>query len=101
MDYFFLDIFYNAETRSFTSLSTISEIFAIFRDEHNPSSEVKALPTKFEGSKHVDSSITSGSSVPSSYSIKPVFVEIEDVTKNVPEFIHDPKSGKFFEYWYN
>ncbi|KAM3183111.1 hypothetical protein ACTXT7_010999 [Hymenolepis weldensis] len=47
-------------------------------------------------------------SVPSLYSIKPsASVEIpnpataEDVCINVPEFIHDHKSGKFFEPSYN
>ncbi|KAM3178202.1 hypothetical protein ACTXT7_003008 [Hymenolepis weldensis] len=72
--------------------------------------EVKVLLIKFEGFKYVDASITSMSSVPSSYSIRPsssleildpAAAAAEDVTKHVLEFIHDPISGKFFESWYN
>ncbi|KAM3181626.1 hypothetical protein ACTXT7_014002 [Hymenolepis weldensis] len=69
--------------------------------------EVKAHSAKFDGSKYVDASITSMSSVCPSYSNKQSeSVEIhdpvaaEDVTKNISEFIHDPKKGKFFESWY-
>ncbi|VUZ54290.1 unnamed protein product [Hymenolepis diminuta] len=47
-------------------------------------------------------------SVSLSYYIKPsASVEIpnpaaaEDITRSVPKFIQDPKSGKFFESWYN
>ncbi|KAM3178068.1 hypothetical protein ACTXT7_003316 [Hymenolepis weldensis] len=67
------------------------------------STEVKSL-SAFEDSKHVDSSITSMSPVPPLYSIKPsASVEIldlaaADITENVPQFIHDIKSGEFFGY---
>ncbi|VUZ49697.1 unnamed protein product, partial [Hymenolepis diminuta] len=64
------------------------------------STEIKTLSVKFEGSKHVDSSITSMFSVPSSYSIKtsssgeiPDPASAEEIIKNVPEFINDPKSA--------
>ncbi|KAM3185308.1 hypothetical protein ACTXT7_006611 [Hymenolepis weldensis] len=67
----------------------------------------KALSAKFEGAKHVDPTVTSMSSVPSSYSIKPfASVEIpdhaaaEDIIKNILQFFHNSKSGKFFESWY-
>lgn len=64
------------------------------------SAEVKALWAKFEGLKHMHSSITSTFSVLLSYSIKssasveiPDPVAAEDVIKNV----HNPKSCAFFE----
>ncbi|KAM3182660.1 hypothetical protein ACTXT7_011861 [Hymenolepis weldensis] len=102
----------HAEVSSMLTVHTIAKFYIIVLDFvgyfeslifNSLSEEVKALSVKFEGSKHADSSITSMHSVPSSYSIKPASVEIadpaaaDDVTKNVPEFIHYPKSGKFLE----
>ncbi|KAM3181582.1 hypothetical protein ACTXT7_014081 [Hymenolepis weldensis] len=75
----------------------LSQLYDVF---NRLSEEIKLHSVKFEGSKYVDSSITSMSSVPSSHSIKPsVSDEIldaafaEDIIKNVSEFINDPKSA--------
>lgn len=72
------------------------------------SEEVKVISAKFRGSKYVDCSIASMSSVPSSYSLKSSAsigtfdpAAAKDVSKNVSELFHDPKSGKFFQSWYN
>ncbi|KAM3171320.1 hypothetical protein ACTXT7_016835, partial [Hymenolepis weldensis] len=66
--------------------------------------DVKALSAKFDCSYHAFASITSTSFVPSSYSVEPfVSADMSDhaavlnVTLNGLEFIHDPKSGIFYE----
>lgn len=76
----------------------------LFEMLNSLSVEIKALSAKFMDSRHVDASITSMSSVPSSYFIRSSpSIEIsdpvaaEDVIKNIPEFIFDPESGKFFK----
>ncbi|VUZ48586.1 unnamed protein product, partial [Hymenolepis diminuta] len=86
------------------SLSTIGRFFRLVLDVQQSISDAKALSAKFEGSKQVESSATSKFSFPSSRSIKPsVCVEIrdpaaaEDVTMNLPEFIHDSESSEFFK----
>ncbi|KAM3186561.1 hypothetical protein ACTXT7_004080 [Hymenolepis weldensis] len=62
--------------------------------------KVNALLAKFEGSKHVDDSVTSISSVSPFYSIKPS-AAAKPAIKSVPESMNDPKSGRFFGSWYN
>ncbi|VUZ53303.1 unnamed protein product [Hymenolepis diminuta] len=72
------------------------------------SSNIKKYETaKLECSQHIDSTIKFKSYVPSSYFIKSsASVKIsntaaaEDVTANVPEFIRNLKSGKFYPVGY-
>ncbi|VUZ42521.1 unnamed protein product, partial [Hymenolepis diminuta] len=90
------------------NLSTVSRFLLWFITFSSLCTEIKALSTKFEGSKYVDTSITPMFFVPSTYSIRhSASVGIldppaaEDGTTHVLEFIRDLISGKFFESWFN